>query len=296
MTGTENAALLRSSSRLPSLKGSLLPVAFRLTGQKLCAYVNSRFLILAVMVLASSAQPSHLSLSAIAQPGYGSAFGFQGKSRPSVPGRIIFTGSSSIAYWDSLANDMKPLTVFNSAFGGAAYSDLLDRLDELVIAYRPSAVVVYAGDNDLAAGSRKTPQGVAMDVQQFVTIVQSKLPGSWVYVLSIKPSAARWNSWHKMKDANQLIQEFLRTRERTQYVDVASPMFDANGNLPRDLFISDGLHPSVKCYAMWTSIIKPILLERFGPRPNSSRIVPRQSNTLTAGMRIGELHDNISRY
>ena len=126
------------------------------------------------------------------------AFGVQSKSRASVSGRIVFTGSSSIAYWDSLATDMKPLAVINSAFGGAEYTDLLDRIDELVITYHPSAVVVYAGDNDLAAGSRKTPQSVAMDVQQFVTLVQSKLPGTWVYVLFfIKPSYARWNSWHE---------------------------------------------------------------------------------------------------
>jgi lysophospholipase L1-like esterase len=41
-------------------------------------------------------------------------------------------------------------------------------------------------------------------------------------------------------------------------------MFDAHGNLPADLFVSDGLHPSPKCYALWTSIIKPVLLQRFG--------------------------------
>jgi lysophospholipase L1-like esterase len=284
------------SARSATIKLALLPVAFRLTGQNLCAYVNPCVVILGVMilVLASPAQSSRLlPFPAIAQSGHRSAFGFQGESRPSVPGRIVFTGSSSIAYWDSLANDMKPLTVVNSAFGGAQYSDLLDRLDQLVIAYGPTAVVVYAGDNDLAAGSRKTPQSVAMDVQQFVTIVQSKLPGSWVYVLSIKPSAARWNSWHKMKDANQLIQEFLRTRERTQYVDVASPMFDANGKLPGDLFISDGLHPSAKCYAIWTSIIKPILLERFGRRANSSRILPNREHTL-AGIRNGQPQENVS--
>jgi lysophospholipase L1-like esterase len=195
----------------------------------------------------------------------------QAKAKASSTGRIVFTGSSSIAYWDSLANDMKPLAVVNSAFGGAQYSELLDQLDELVIAYRPIAVVVYAGDNDLAAGSRKTAQSVADDVRQFVKMVHSQLPGTWIYVMSIKPSTARWGSWHKMKDANQLIEEYLRTEDRVQYIDVATPMFQPDGNVPRDLFVSDGLHPSAKCYAMWTSIIKPILLQKFGTRKSSSR-------------------------
>ncbi len=200
-----------------------------------------------------------------------SAASAQAKAKASSGGRIVFTGSSSIAYWDSLESDMKPLAVVNSAFGGAQYTELLDQLDELVIAYRPVAVVVYAGDNDLAAGSRKTARSVADDVRQFVEMVHSQLPDTWIYVMSIKPSTARWGSWHKMKDANQLIEEYLRTQERTQYIDVATPMFQADGNLPRDLFVSDGLHPSAKCYAMWTSIIKPILLQRFGTRKSSSR-------------------------
>jgi hypothetical protein len=43
-------------------------------------------------------------------------------------------------------------------------------------------------------------------------------------------------------------------------------MFDARGDLPGDLFKSDGLHPTPKLYAMWTAAIKPILLQRFGER------------------------------
>lgn len=176
---------------------------------------------------------------------------------------IVFTGASSIAYWDSLSDDMKPLPVANSAFGGAQYTDLIPHLDDLVFAYHPSAVVVYAGDNDLAPGSSKTPKDVANNVAQFVQGVHAKLPDTWIYVLSIKPSPARWSAWHKMRDANQLVQDFLRTQNRAQYIDVATPMFQPNGDLPRDLFVRDGLHPSAKCYALWTSIIKPVLLSRF---------------------------------
>ena len=71
-----------------------------------------------------------------------------------------------------------------------------------------------------------------------------------------------------MKAANAMIQDFARTQRRVEYIDVASPMFDAQGNLPGDLFVSDGLHPTPKCYALWTSIIKPVLLTRFGSSAN----------------------------
>jgi hypothetical protein len=56
-----------------------------------------------------------------------------------------------------------------------------------------------------------------------------------------------------------------------QYIDVATPMFAADGSLPADLFVADGLHPTPKLYAMWTAIIRPILLQRFGPGAKTSR-------------------------
>ena len=193
------------------------------------------------------------------------------KVNPPKRGGIVFTGASSIRLWETLADEMKPLDVMNRGFGGSQYSDLNKYAKRIVITYRPGAVVVYEGDNDLAAGSPKTPEIVANDARQFVKIVHSDLPETWIYVMSIKPSYLRWNEWPNMKAANKLIQDYVKTQERVQYIDVATPMFDAQDKPPRDLFVEDGLHPTAKCYALWTSIIKPVLLQRFGPQKITSR-------------------------
>jgi lysophospholipase L1-like esterase len=197
----------------------------------------------------------------------------QDKAHPPKPGGIVFAGSSSFRYWDTLVSDMKPLDAINRGFGGSEFSDLDQYANRIVIAYRPRAVVVYEGDNDLAEGSSKTPEMVASDFRKFVQTIHAALPDTWIYILAIKPSKLRWNEWPRMKAANKLMQEYAATQERVQYIDIATPMFDANGNLPRDLFKSDGLHPTPKLYAMWTSIIKPILIQHFGPPINASRSV-----------------------
>jgi len=210
----------------------------------------------------------------------------QDKSHRISPGEVVFTGSSSIAYWSSLVDDMKPLTVINRGFGGSEYSDVNYYADRIVVAYRPGAVVVYAGDNDLAGGGRKTAEGVAQDVQQFVRLVHGKLPETWVFVVSIKPSIARWKRWPEMERANHLIQGLLRTEDHAGYIDVATPMLGPGGRPSPDLFVSDGLHPSAKCYAMWTSIIKPILLQHVAPsRSSMSAPVDPGSKTATVGAR-----------
>jgi lysophospholipase L1-like esterase len=205
------------------------------------------------------------------------AFEQQDKTRPVAPGGIVFTGSSSIVRWNTPGEDMKPLPVLNRGFGGSQYSDVNQYAERIVVSYRPRIVVVYAGDNDLAANSRKTPQSVAADVQKFVNIVHAKLPQAWIYIVSIKPSYLRSNQWPQMREANQLIQDFVRTQERVHYIDAAGPMFDAHGNLPRDLFVEDGLHMTAKGYVIWTAVIKPILTKKFAELSGSAAagVTPR---------------------
>jgi lysophospholipase L1-like esterase len=168
---------------------------------------------------------------------------------------------------------MKPLDVINRGFGGSQFSDLDQYANRIVVAYHPRAVVVYEGDNDLAEGSTKTPEMVAGDFRKFVQIVHGALPDTWIYILSIKPSNLRLKQWPAMKGANKLMQDYAATQQRVQYIDIATATFDANGNLPADLFKPDRLHPTAKLYAMWTAAIKPILLQRFGPEKNSSRLI-----------------------
>jgi hypothetical protein len=119
------------------------------------------------------------------------AFEKQDQANPPKAGSIVFTGSSSFVRWNTLAEDMKPLPVLNRAFGGSEYTDVNQYVARTVIAYHPPAVVVYAGDNDLAAPGRNTPQSVAKQVQLFVESIHAQLPGTWIYVLSIKPSYLR---------------------------------------------------------------------------------------------------------
>jgi lysophospholipase L1-like esterase len=197
----------------------------------------------------------------------------QDKIHPPKPGCIVFAGSSSFRFWDTLVSDMKPLDVINRGFGGSEFSDLDMYANRIVIAYRPRAVVVYEGDNDLAEGSPKTPEMVAGDFRKFVQIVHGALPDTWIYILSIKPSNLRKKQWPQMKAANKLMEDYAATQQRVQYIDIATMTFDANRNLPTDLFKPDGLHPTPKLYAMWTAIIKPILLQRFGsPAKVSSQV------------------------
>jgi lysophospholipase L1-like esterase len=183
---------------------------------------------------------------------------------PPKPDGIVFTGSSSINFWHSLADDMKPLEVINRGFGGSQIAQVNYYAGRIVIPYRPRAVVLYAGDNDLAWPWSKSPETVFQDFQRFVQIIHSQLPDTWIYYISIKPTPRRWKIWPEAQKTNAMIEAYCRTQDRVQFIDATGVMLNARGTPRRELFRWDGLHMNAQGYELWTSIIKPVLMERFG--------------------------------
>jgi lysophospholipase L1-like esterase len=118
-------------------------------------------------------------------------------------------------------------------------------------------VVLYAGDNDMAAG--KTPEQVSADFQAFVRVVHRKLPRTRIIYLSIKPSLQRWQLWDRMRQANALIEATCQRDPGLLYVDVATPMLGRDGKPRPNQFAPDGLHLNASGYALWASILRPHL-------------------------------------
>src|SRR5262249_7288312 len=107
---------------------------------------------------------------------------FEEADRLHPPGEaaILFTGSSRIRLWRTLERDMAPLRVLNRGFGGCHLAHVNHYLKRVVLPYRPRAVVLYAGENDLGWLSGKTPGTVLEDLKRFVATVQEKCPGTRV--------------------------------------------------------------------------------------------------------------------
>jgi len=198
-------------------------------------------------------------------------FEAEDRIHPPHQNAILFVGSSSINFWHTLATDMAPLDVINRGFGGSQLAHVNYYATRIVLPYRPRAIVLYAGDNDLSWPWSKSPQTVLDDFKQFVTIVHTALPGTWIYYVSMKPSPTRWSHWPTEHLANQMIEEFAIAQDHVQFIDITPLMLDANGKVRRELFRWDGLHMNPRGYALWTAIIKPILLQRF-PVQNSSNV------------------------
>lgn len=192
---------------------------------------------------------------------------FEAADREHLPstGQILFTGSSSVRLWSTLAEDMAPLRVVNRGFGGAHMAHVVHFAPRIVRPYAPRAIVVYAGDNDIAAG--KTPETVEADFRAFVAFVRETQPDVPIYFLTIKASRLRWDQWPVMLAANRRIEALAAADPGIRVIDVSAPMIALNdgGKPPASLFAFDGLHLSAEGYALWTSIVRERLLADLGP-------------------------------
>lgn len=179
------------------------------------------------------------------------------RANPALSGGIVFVGSSSIRMWETLESDFPGVPVLNRGFGGSELGDVARLAHRIIVPYRPRLVVVYAGENDLAAG--KTPTQVFDAFQALVATIRRDLPGARLVFVSLKPSIARLNLLDTMRETNRRIRDYTRTDDRLLYVDVFTPMLDASGQPRPELFLEDGLHMNARGYAIWRDLIAPVL-------------------------------------
>ena len=182
---------------------------------------------------------------------------------PPAADAIVFVGSSSILFWGSLAEDMAPMSALNRGFGGSVLAHATHFADRIVLPYEPSAIVLYAGDNDIAFGGL-SPDCVLRDYEAFVAEVRDTAPSVPIYFISIKPSLTRWELWGEMERANTLVEARTTTDPSLHFIDVSEAMLGEDGEPIETLFVEDGLHLSPEGYALWTSIVRPVLIADLG--------------------------------
>ena len=171
---------------------------------------------------------------------------------------VVFTGSSSVRMWDTLEQDFPEVPVLNRGFGGSQVRDAVWYADAVALRYRPRQIVLYAGDNDTHAG--RSPAQVLADTQAFVARIHAALPGTQIALLGIKPSPSRVELLPVQRATNTALRTWATGQRNVAYIDVFTPMLDAEG-LPREsLFIADRLHMNAEGYALWRSIIAPYLV------------------------------------
>lgn len=184
-------------------------------------------------------------------------------SNPPPRGGIVFVGGRDIRLWQTLEADMAPLAVVRRGFGGAQLHHLTHYAGRIVKPYAPGAVVVMAGEEDLADVQGRRPEDVLDGFEVLVTALRAHGVDAPVYFISIKPSPMRESRWLAAKRANALIKAYTDDADGLFYIDAASGMFDPTGAVREELFRWDGLTLNDEGYRLLAAEVRPVMSTRF---------------------------------
>lgn len=204
------------------------------------------------------------SLYAQQPPFYDEIQAFKKQDSISFPPKnaILFVGSSSFEKWHDVQSYFPDYKIINRGFGGSALPDVIRYAGDIITPYHPKQVVVYCGDNDLAASDTITPKIVTNRFKTLFRIIRKNLPQANIAYLSIKPSPSRSRLMPKMKQANMQIKSFLQKQKNTSFINVYKPMLLSDGKPRPEIFLDDSLHMNAKGYKIWKKTIQPHLIKK----------------------------------
>jgi lysophospholipase L1-like esterase len=172
---------------------------------------------------------------------------------------IVFVGDSITEGWHTFEQDFADLgvKVANRGIGGDTTPNLLYRLQTDVLDLHPRALVVLIGTNDL--GEHTPPADIARNLRGFhkkVRAAYPKIPIVWCLVMPRKGDDTYPERIHEL---NALIAKIAAADSRITICDTFTPLTLPDGSSKPEDFQPDRLHLNPAGYAVWRSVLHPIL-------------------------------------
>lgn len=175
---------------------------------------------------------------------------------------IWLVGSSSIYRWKSAAADLDGWQVRNRGIEGARLPELQQRLDLTTEMGLPSAIIFYAGENDLADG---VGAPVVLDhLEHLATTLMRRAPSAKLFIVSMKPSPTRWANRPAQLAVDEGLRRFVRRGANIELIEAGDLLL--SGGKPGDFYREDGIHLSPAGYARWGGEIERRMNARMRDR------------------------------
>lgn len=182
------------------------------------------------------------------------------QKNPPAPGSVICIGSSHMELWKTVTSDLAPLRVHNHGVGGSKMSQAAELyIENLAIQFKPRAVILYEGSNDIAGGV--APETILENFKTLYTRLHSSLPEARLYVLSIVPSPGkRFEKIDVVRTTNSLLRKECESQPWMKFIDITEPLIGAGGVPIAACFIPGNIHMTPAGYEVWKTAITPVLL------------------------------------
>lgn len=177
---------------------------------------------------------------------------------------ILFTGSSSVRLWTTIAEDVAPYPVIQRGYGGARFSDLAYYAERIIAPHEFRAVVIFVA-NDVAGTDRdKPPAETVKFFRHVLQVIRAKNPEAPVFLVEITPTARRWEVWDKTQATTAALRQVIEADPHGHFITTAEHYLNDEGQPRTDLFVEDRLHQNRDGYRLWGELIRAELDKVLG--------------------------------
>lgn len=169
-------------------------------------------------------------------------------------GQVVFYGSSSIRLWPFLKRDFPNAHPQNLGFGGSTLIGCAHYFERLVVPRKPRALVIFAGDNDIAMGA--TPEMVWQALHDILEQRNQMLGLVPLVFIALKPSPSRASMFPAIRETNEWCRREIESAEAARWVDIHPLMLLPDGEPNKTLFVADGVHLSRAGYEVWVNALR----------------------------------------
>lgn len=177
--------------------------------------------------------------------------------------KILLAGSSSLDFWTNAGEMLcpnDPTNVLNMGIAGSMLTEWMNWYSRLIAPYNPSAIILYAGGNDINKGMDGDLN--ARNTIQLLKWLRMRLPNTPVYYVSIitAPRYYMMSSQEQMFLSNQMMKEYCEKMDDLYYIDIYSRIMlpdDTEFGKPNEAYFKinelgePDLHPSALGYSIW---------------------------------------------
>ena len=173
-------------------------------------------------------------------------------------GALVFLGDSITQGWgDNMGGNFPGVKLANRGISGDTTRGVLIRLQEDVLALKPSGVVLLIGTNDLE--EKAEPETIAANLKLILAALKQHNSRMPIVLCQVFPSSTtKKRSAELIKKINQLYAAAVKGDAQVTFIETWPLFADAQGDAKVEEF-PDLLHPNKLGYAKWAAALRPIL-------------------------------------
>jgi lysophospholipase L1-like esterase len=171
-------------------------------------------------------------------------------------GKVVLAGGGILDHWTNVYKAFGSTTVINNAVPYSTFSNWNAWAKNLIIEYRPKAVVFCIGTEEIGNGGKITGKECADRMKKLIQKVHGtkRAKSAKLFVVSTPMNPWKDGAWDEIKEYNSLMKDYCSSRKYVTYLDLNKELMD--GDQPDEtFFVEDHTYLSGKGYSVMKNVV-----------------------------------------